>query len=96
MGHKEKRSKESKDKRHEKRRKKERKNNKSHHRRHFGDSSSSEDTKLPDVNFQLHMGRAAARALREILAYKYELRDELRQVNQQCHTLSLDMDPILA
>ena len=43
-------------------------------------SSSDSDGGRIDVNRQLAMGRAAARATREILAYNHELRKELREV----------------
>lgn len=67
----------------EKRRGKDRERRK--HRRRSGSpsgsssSSSGSDAEL-GVQQQLEMGRAAARATREILAYKPELRRELREV----------------
>lgn len=47
-----------------------------------GSSSSDSDGGRIDVNRQLAMGRAAARAVREILAYNHELRKELREVGR--------------
>ena len=44
------------------------------------DSSSGSDGERLGVNKQLAMGRAAARATREILAYNHDLRKELREV----------------
>ncbi len=43
-------------------------------------SSDGEDDRPVTVQQQLHMGRAAARAVREILAYKYDLRKDVREV----------------
>ena len=54
-----------------------------HHKRRHGPASGSgsdEDGPAITVSQQLAMGRAAARATREILAYKYELRKDLREV----------------
>lgn len=81
MGDKHKSKDAKKDKKHKKEHKKDKKKSKKHRSRDFSDSSSSsEDEAPPSVDRQLAMGRAAARAIREILAYKYELRDELRQL----------------
>ena len=53
-------------------------------RRHRSKSPSSSSSDSDDgrvgVNKQLRMGRAAARATREILAYNHDLRKELREV----------------
>eukprot|EP00887_Chlorella_sp_A99_P006302 scaffold3.g6302.t1 len=64
-----------------------------HHRRRSAsadsggsDSSGSASPRL-SVNRQLAMGRAAARATREILAYNYELRRELREVGRLARQL---------
>ena len=78
----------SKHKKHKKRHKTDEKIEKSHKKRRKyssdSDSSSSSGSDVPsqkfDVNTQLAMGRAAARAIREILAYNYELRSEIRQL----------------
>jgi curved DNA-binding protein CbpA len=82
----------SKHKKHKKSHKKSHKKEKSHKKRR--DYSSDSDTSSPstggdspprlnvNVNTQLAMGRAAARALREILAYNYELRTEIRQLSR--------------
>ena len=62
---------------------KERKHKKDRKRRRSSSSSSSDsgsDGGRINVNRQLAMGRAAARATREILAYNHELRKELREV----------------
>lgn len=61
-----------------KRHKKEKKSK--HHGRSSSPSSDSSDGGRLDVTKRLHMGRAAARATREILAHDYGLRKELRQV----------------
>jgi hypothetical protein len=47
------------------------------------DSSSGSDGERLGVNKQLAMGRAAARATREILAYNQDLRKELREVRRR-------------
>jgi hypothetical protein len=76
------------EKRSRKEKSKRRKKDKNHRRKRRSvspTSSSDDDNALPDQATQLAMGRTAARAIREILAYNYELRGELRQV-----TLSQD------
>ena len=64
---------------------KERKHKKEKKRRRSSSASSSSsdsDGGRPNVNRQLAMGRAAARATREILAYSHDLRKELREVGR--------------
>jgi hypothetical protein len=46
-------------------------------------ASSGSDGERVNVNRQLTMGRSAARAVREILAYNTSLRKELREVGLQ-------------
>ena len=53
------------------------------------DSSSGSDGERLGVNKQLAMGRAAARATREILAYNHDLRKELREVRRRCPLAAL-------
>lgn len=71
--------KDRKEKKQRKEKSKDKKSKKSRSRR-SGSSSSSAGDEGPDVNTRLAMGRAAVRATREILAYNYELRTELREV----------------
>ena len=73
--------KERKEKKQRKEKSKEHKKSKSRSRLR-SDSSSSSGDEGPDVNTRLAMGRAAVRATREILAYNYALRTELREVMQ--------------
>lgn len=63
----------------ERKHKKDRKRRRSSSGSDSSDSSGSDGGRI-DVNQQLAMGRAAARATREILAYNHELRKELREV----------------
>lgn len=65
-----------KSKKHKKQKHKRHKEHKS--RKNRGNSSDSDAS--PDVNTQLFKSRAVAQATREILAYKYELKSELREV----------------
>ena len=83
-------------KKHKRKHKKDRRKEKDQKRRRRdsasgSDSSSSSDSDAPPpkrltVNAQLAMGRTAARAIREILAYKYELRSEIRQLARHLDT----------
>jgi curved DNA-binding protein CbpA len=83
-------SKDSKHKKHKKSHKKSHKKTKDRKKRR--DYSSDSDTSSTstggdapprvNVNTQLAMGRAAARALREILAYNYDLKTEIRQLSR--------------
>ncbi|KFM26150.1 Protein CAJ1 [Auxenochlorella protothecoides] len=68
-----------KSKKHKKQKHKRHKEHKS--RKNRGDSSDSDAS--PDVNTQLFKSRAVAQATREILAYKYELKSELRELIRQ-------------
>lgn len=82
---KEKSSKHKKDKAGKKGKKRSKKEKKGEHRHRSSSSSDSSGTSGSDgerltVNKQLQMGRAAARAVREILAYNHALRKELREV----------------
>jgi hypothetical protein len=78
---------------HRKDKKKHKKEKKSKHRTKRSSSPSSEssgssDGERLDVTKKLQMGRGAAKATREILAYDYSLRKELRQVRQgRCRRL---------
>lgn len=86
--HKSSKDRHSKHKKHKKKHKKEEKKEKSHKKRRSyssdSDSSSSGGSDVRpskvDVTTQLAMGRAAARAIREILAYNYDLRTDIRQL----------------
>jgi protein required for attachment to host cells len=60
--------------------KKDKKSKHSKKKSHRSDSDSSDSSREPDARTQLAMGREAVRAVREILAYKYELRTDLREV----------------
>jgi curved DNA-binding protein CbpA len=80
----------SKHKKHKKSHKKSHKKEKDRkERRDYSSDSGTSSTNtsrdappLVNVNVQLAMGRAAARALREILAYNYDLRTEIRQLSR--------------
>lgn len=80
---KEKHKKESKERKHKKE-KRSSKHKKDKHRRSSSPSSSSDSSgdERPNLKRQLAMGRAAARAVREILAYNAGLRRELREVRR--------------
>lgn len=71
----------SKQDKNDKKHRKEKKNKRSRRKEVSDTGSSTEsDGGHVDVNTQLAMGRTAARAAREILAYSYTLKEELREV----------------
>jgi hypothetical protein len=66
-----------------KKHKKEKKTKSKHKHRSSSSSDESEGNQPLDVNTQMAMGRAAVRATREILAYNYDLRADLREVSMR-------------
>ncbi|GAB4822070.1 hypothetical protein N2152v2_009116 [Parachlorella kessleri] len=85
MGKDKKKHKDRKDRHHEKKPKKRKKSKRSRRRDNSSSetSSDSDEGRVLNVNTQLAKSRAAARAAREVLAYNYQLKGELRELVRQ-------------